>query len=313
MYLEAVIPQTSPRFIIVHYHIFKNGGTTIEHVLDREFSGRFATLHGHASDSVLDSKDLVQFLKQHPEIAAVSSHHLRYPKPRSRKTVFFDCCFLRDPIDRLYSSYKHFRRSASDDTYSRWARSCSPSEFAERLCDQYPHQVSNVQVNQLANAGNFMRPLNDRDLDQAVAVVRDMAIPGLVEMFEESMTIAEYFLSPAFPAIRLEYSPQNVSPSRCGLPVNAKNDWCDIWGSTLHARLLRLNALDLELIRRTRIEILRRLESMPRFPERLAEFRTRCARLSAQPRHHRESPRVMAASASAGGGSQSDIAAADDL
>jgi hypothetical protein len=284
MYLQAIVPTIKSRFVIVHYHIFKNGGTTIEHVLEREFSARLATLHGPDSDSVLDGDDLLEFLEKNPEIAAVSSHHLRYPKPRCRRIVFFDCCFLRDPIERLYSSYSHFRRSLAGDLYSRWARSCNPRDFAARMIEAAPHQISNVQVNQLVNAGAFTRPATERDFDQAIAIVKDMAIPGLVEMFEESLVAAEYFLGPAFPNLRLEYSPQNVSASPRAMQIRSANEWRGIWGSDLYERLLRMNAFDLELVRRARIEILRRLDSVPRLPEKLAEFRLRCGRLAPQPR-----------------------------
>lgn len=158
MRLEVSIPVGQSRYVLVHYHIFKNGGTTIEYILEREFPGRFATLHGHGSDVVLDSRDLLEFLQLHPAITAVSSHHLRYPKPLSRRTVFFDCCFLRDPLDRLLSSYGHFRRSNSDDPCSRWARSYTPREFVTRLINEAPHLATEVQVMQLANAGVFTRP-----------------------------------------------------------------------------------------------------------------------------------------------------------
>ena len=69
------VPQT--RFVIIHYHILKNGGTTIESILQREFGDRFATLHGKTDDSILDGKDLTKFLRLNKYISAISSHHLR--------------------------------------------------------------------------------------------------------------------------------------------------------------------------------------------------------------------------------------------
>jgi hypothetical protein len=57
-----------------------------------------------------------------------------------------------------------------------------------------PHQVSDVQVTQLARAGAFTRPANERDLEQAAAIVRQMAVPGLVEAFDDSLVGAEYYL-----------------------------------------------------------------------------------------------------------------------
>src|SRR5215813_7791915 len=47
-----------------------------ESILEREFSGRFASFHGHHSDCVLDGENLTQFLNDASEITAVTSHHL---------------------------------------------------------------------------------------------------------------------------------------------------------------------------------------------------------------------------------------------
>ena len=78
MRLDVSVPVMQSRRVVVHYHIFKNGGTTIESILEREFSGRFATLHGNGSDAVLDARDLLEFLRRHPgklvELAALLGH-----------------------------------------------------------------------------------------------------------------------------------------------------------------------------------------------------------------------------------------------
>jgi len=272
------VPRT--RYVIVHYHIFKNAGSTIEHILQREFAEQFATLHGSDPDATLDAADLEEFLQQHPRLAAVSSHHLRYPKPPSRQTVFFDCCFLRDPIARLYSCYNHYRRSGEDSLYARWAQSCNAREFAMRLIDDAPHLVSEVQVTQLANAGAFTRPADARDLDHASAVIREMAVPGLVEMFDESMVVAEYFLRPAFPLLRLDYVPQNLGDSGQRAKPESREYWEGLWGQDLYALLQRMNEMDLELVRRAKREVLRRLERIPQAADKLADLRSRCARLA---------------------------------
>ena len=88
MRIDHTLDVPASRFIFVHYHIFKNGGTTIESILRREFGGGFATVHGPRASSVLDAKGLTKFLRLHPGISAVSSHHLRYPKPDIRGWVF---------------------------------------------------------------------------------------------------------------------------------------------------------------------------------------------------------------------------------
>jgi hypothetical protein len=288
--VDAIAPVGRTRYVLVHYHIFKNGGSTIEYILEREFRGRYARVHGSDPDASLDASDLTDFLQQHQGIAAVSSHHLRYPKPLSRRVVYFDCCFLRDPVARLHSSYNYFRRSDSDDLYVRWARSYSQREFVSHLIDQAPHLVSDVQVMQLANAGAFTRAPDEQDLRQALAVLREMAVPGLVEMFDESLVVAEYFLRPAFPNLRMEYIPQNVSQAAEHPRVESREHWEAIWGKELYGRLLRMNEMDMELVRRAKEEILRRLDRVPQVADRLGDLRSRCARLQRFPQLFENTP-----------------------
>ena len=81
MRLDFTLEVPRPRFVVVHYHFFKNAGSTIESILEREFGEDFATLHGLTPDTELDNDELSVFLSTHRDIKAVSSHHLRYPLP----------------------------------------------------------------------------------------------------------------------------------------------------------------------------------------------------------------------------------------
>jgi Sulfotransferase family len=278
---QEVLGISRTRFIFVHYHIFKNGGTTIESILRREFGAGFATVHGPADDSVLDGKDLTEFLRQRGHISAVSSHHLRYPKPVVPGWVIFDCCFLRHPLDRLVSLYNHLRRANSADPFCFRAHRQGPREFMQHLLRDFPHMVSEVQVTQLANEGIFARPANERDVERAMQVFRDMAVPGIVERFAESLVAAEYFLKPAFPKLRLHHVPENVSrppkPYQPDRRDGIEQTLVELWGEDVFAALLRLNQFDMELFRRARIEIERRLSLLPDLRERLVDFGARCA------------------------------------
>ena len=271
------------RFLIVHYHIFKNGGSTIASILEREFRNAFATVHGPDDVSVLDQASLADFVADHGAIQAISSHHLRYPKPVMPNTVVFDWCFLRNPLDRLQSVYSYFQRIDSSDPLCRLARQDHPRSFFKKLIDGAPHLISNVQVTMLALGGAFTRPADAPDVDAASDIIGKMAIPGLVERFDESLVAAEYFLKPAFPRLRLDYRPQNVSRPLGASPVDRQEWLKHSWGSDLYATLVKLNQCDLELCRRAEDEIKRRLNLVPGAEQRLAEFRMRCPQVPVHP------------------------------
>jgi len=272
--MDFRLPVPATRFLIVHYHIFKNGGSTITSILEREFRDGFATIHGPEDVSVVDQASLAEFVLGHASIQAISSHHLRYPKPVIPNTIIFDCCFLRHPLDRLQSLYSYFQKILVDDPLCRLARQDPPRSFFRKLIDSAPHLVSNVQVTMLALGGAFTRPVDHHDVDVAADVVRKMAIPGLVEKFDESLVAAEYFLKPAFPRLRLDYFPQNVSRPLGGSPADREEWLKHSWGPDLYATIERLNQCDLELWRRAEREIARRLDLIPDVEQRLKEFRS---------------------------------------
>jgi hypothetical protein len=273
---DVTLMSAATRFVVVHYHIFKNAGSTVEHILEREFPGCFARVHGPSPESTLDAEVLSSFLAENPGVRAVTSHHLRYPLPVIRNTVVFDCCFIRHPLDRLDSVYQHLRREDSNDELSWSARRQTPVGFMRLLLDRYPEQVSNVQVTQIGNRGAFMRPASEADLDRAVTSVRNMALPGVVEMFHESMVAGEYYMRPAFPSLRLSAVPVNVGRRMVSNVAEREQRLIHLWGQDLYDYLARVNAMDLELFSQTVKEIRQRLSFVPGVPARMAEFASRC-------------------------------------
>src|ERR1700679_3803784 len=50
------------RFVILHYHIFKNAGSTLEDILDHSFGDRFGSLETGVDGGLIANRELVQFL-----------------------------------------------------------------------------------------------------------------------------------------------------------------------------------------------------------------------------------------------------------
>jgi len=91
----------------------------------------------------------------------------------------------------------------------------------------------------------------------------DAAIPGVIEILDVSLKAAEYYLSPAFGRLKLEHSPQNVSPSRAeSLDVRLQR-MQQACGQEIYKELWEMNALDLELVEFASIEIRSRRDRIP--------------------------------------------------
>ena len=271
---EYIVPVSSDRFVLLHYHIFKNAGSTIEDAMRRFFGKRFATLHGPNPNSILRGEHVAAFLASHPEIAAISSHHVKYPKPVAPGMIVFDLCVFRDPLERLRSVYYHFRRADPVDDLSARAKEMDLRSFLDLLIRKHPHLVNDVQVNILANRAAYTRPPGSADLAAALGIAGDMSVISVVDLFDESLVAAEHFLQPAFPSIQLEYISQNVSPATApGYRFREEV------GDPIYRQLQNLNQLDGELVSQARGEVRRRFELIPDAQERLADFRRRCAGL----------------------------------
>src|SRR5512141_235622 len=79
--------------ILLHYHIFKNAGTTIDSVLSRNFPNSFFQLEPERDLQVVPPEELLNFLNQHPDARAVSSHNFRFPSPAHPTFRFVEISF----------------------------------------------------------------------------------------------------------------------------------------------------------------------------------------------------------------------------
>jgi hypothetical protein len=184
------------------------------------------------------------------------------PKPQSDSFVFVDIIFLRHPLDRLRSMYDFYRR-ANTEPVAKQARRLDLGHFTELLLTRYPDVVNDTQVNLLANAGRYERAPSEADLEKAVSVITQAAVPGVVEIFDLSMSAAKHYLDPVFGRLDLQHGKQNVSPGRSeSLEVRLRR-MEQACGPGLYEKLLEVNRLDLQLLELANKEIQRRLRYTP--------------------------------------------------
>jgi hypothetical protein len=267
MLKEAALKEAADvRFVLLHYHFFKNAGSTIEEILAHSFFENYARLDTEHFDGVVTQEDLISFLSRHPGMKAVSSHQFSYPVPQVPGYIFFDLCFLRDPLDRIRSMYDYFReKPVPGEPASDLASEQSMGGFIAGLVEHHAYRVSNVQVNMLAN-GIVNDPPADADLVRAIQVMMKTSFLGVVDYFQESLIAGQYFLRPVFPNLALAQEPANVSSAS---RMETFQTACD---PDVYAELVRLNALDSELVNRARAEVHRRFLMVPDGPARLADL-----------------------------------------
>ena len=265
---------TSVRHIVVHYHLFRNGGHVIDRILEKNFGDNLIHLNSRNPDGTVTGSDLLRCVREHREVKAVSSLHLRPPRPQVEDFVFFDIFFIRHPLDRICAMYDGLRNRNCSGSLAEIAKK-DLGYFTGELLADYPHLINNAQVNYLANGGIYFRPPKNSDLQKAVDMLEQAALPGVTHRIGISLAMAESYFRPAFPTIDFSY----VSPTP-RLPDDALQARVErvkaACSPVTYDKLLEMNQLDLELVRLAEEELCRRFRLLPNPEERLAHFLGRC-------------------------------------
>ena len=246
------------RFVILHYHFLKNAGMSIESMLHRSFGSFFSSIDTPERDGHISPDELLPHLRAHPQLRAISSHQIRYPVPCAPGFLFFDVCFLRDPLDRIRSMYDYFREKPSPgDPVSDFANAHPLGEFAASLIREMPWYVSDAQVNLLANgiANDVPAP---GDFDRAAAKMLRTSFLGVVDCFEESLRAGQHFLQPVFPTLDCTPETENVSSGGDGTVADRIAMLREACRPDVFEELIRINSGDAKLVELARAEVHRR-------------------------------------------------------
>jgi hypothetical protein len=251
------------RFVLLHYHILKNAGSTVEEILYQNFRDRLLRYDIPNRDEEVTQAHLVSLLEEHPEVSAFSSHQIYYPVPQAPGFLFFPLCFLRDPLDRIRSIYDYFRDKPSEgDPISELAARVGLGEFTGHLVREYPWMVNDVQVNMLSNGLVNDQPKGLEDLERATERMLATSFLGVVDCFNKSLIAGQHSLRTIFPNLDCGQAPVNVSGGM-GSSVAARIEKfraaCD---TSTWSELVRMNQMDQELLNRARAEIDRRFQQI---------------------------------------------------
>ena len=298
----------NPVTLIVHHHIFKNAGTTIDWILERNFPGQVLHMEGSDPGARLRPHKVRATAARYRDHRAISSHSFPLPSPRDAWAPVH-LSVLRDPIERYASIYRFERSRENDRPANEAARRLSFGEY----CEWWLENRSGIWINwqtrcctpQFETPGTARRlveetrklltggasapdqggrntsglPGWDLDLDLALRAVLETGFVFTLDRFDEGLILLEERLRQERVSFDASYIRQNVS--------RAESDQGDrfdaLLGRDLHQALIQANAPDYELLSRVRAEVDRRYSALDPTGARLAEFRERCERLGGSP------------------------------
>lgn len=237
------IKKKPVRTVIVHYHLYKNAGTSIDRILQNNF-GKEHWIKWEGQAGVATAESLVEFLHRNPEIKAVSTHlgELRVPSVEGLRIL--PIIFLRHPLNRVGSVYRFERKQILDAPGPNHAKEMDLKAYVLwRLNRLQDRQFRNFQTCRLAAWEHGDQP----ELAKAIHALNDLPFIGCVENFEDSLRKLENWLSLYFPSFKVNAVRANVSQESEVEQEEQFRNLRDELGEELFARLVAANEDDLLL------------------------------------------------------------------
>jgi len=236
------------RPLLVHYHIYKNAGTSVEKNLSESYGHKWAVCEGAPGDVWLSNNDLAAFARANPDIRAISSHKARPFPPRRR---FFPILFLRHPVDRARSIYFFARRDPAQPDHDM-ARGLHFRDYVNWALETRVAPVSDHQVIHLSHASLRVADIGEaaarpEDLREVRDFLRSIPFFGLVRRFEESCRGFEAVYGRTFRALRMRPVRENASTEEASSETAALDMARDELGEATYRRLVEANQFDLAL------------------------------------------------------------------
>lgn len=201
---------------------------------------------------VYPARALIEYIRQHPKVQAISSHTVRPPFPAMDDVRIYPLLFLRHPILRAASMYK-YERSLNGETESQRVamHSTFPQYVRWRLRPDEEPVIRDFQTIYLS--GEQCRYEDPRHVvatgsafARATALLEEMPVFGIVEHFAESIRLFGNRLKHVFPQIRWREAHENVTGSWLGTLEAIRTEL----GDDLYLQLENSNASDLALYKR---------------------------------------------------------------
>ena len=238
----AVSGEAASRAVVLHYHLFKNAGTSVDVVLEGNFGSEWREAEFSPDRTRPNLEEVEAWLAANPSVKALSSHTARGPLPRVPEVAVAPVIFIRHPIDRIRSAYEFERRQKDDAPGSRMARAADFAGYVEARLQRRDRQCRNFQTWRLASFGRPDAP----ELEQALYALDSLPFVGLVEDFAGSMSRMEAYLRDVFPAFRAFGAKANVWREGRTLEERLDDARAEL-GAELWQALVEANRDDLEI------------------------------------------------------------------
>ena len=243
-----MIRNANTRSVIVHYHLFKNAGTSVERLLRQSFGTAWQSWDKPESGGKISGQELQHWLEHNTRIRAVSSHQFIPPMPKDTFHVT-PIVFLREPLSRVRSAWLFEWQKQHGLTEPKGSLT---DYIEEKFKQQNTSVIANFQVSRLSNETyddvvQRLHRYNHELLPAACRFIDSLPFVGLVEKFQESLQLLKQCARSRFPDLVVEEHRENVTDAtEKSLEQRIEELLKDI-GNDLFDELCVRNRLDLQL------------------------------------------------------------------
>lgn len=243
-------PHKGRRPVILHFHTFKNAGSTVDAILQKCFPHAWTNYDGPVPEFFIHHSEMAIIARNRSQLKAISSHQIRLPNPSCPGVEFLPIVFIRRPELRIASIWRFQRQRKDDHPATVLAKELRFKEWVARCLDpQPPTSIRNNQMRLFSFRIDQRTKAGDPHAFQyAMANVRALPFIGVVEQFDASMRIYEQLYSPQVPDFRYKpVTPENVTGKPNLSTEEQLAEVADELGNDLFNRLQEANAKDIAL------------------------------------------------------------------
>lgn len=235
----------SMRKVILHYHLFKNAGTSVDAALKENVAPEEWVTREFPLQPNVNREQVSEWILNNIQARIFSSHTAYLPPPKLEGVKVLPVIFIRHPIDRIASAYAFEARQTGDSFGAVLARNTNLSGYIQvRLAIPNDHQCRNFHIHRLSMM--FDKSYGGA-LTRAKMALTALPFVGIVERFDWSLMRLESWLqSEGFDGLRLRPIRKNVSRPISELQDRLRKIEREL-GETIYRRLIEENEDDLIL------------------------------------------------------------------
>lgn len=239
--------KVSGETIILHNHIFKNAGSSLDKILQLNFKNKFED----NKDNIVDINNLVYLsnLIKKNDLRSISSHAFYGPILFEDTLKSFNIVFLRNPIHRILSAYE-FERKQDINIYGSYpavvkAHELNFKEYILWRLDQN-NSIRNFQLTKMVRDGFRLNTQMKYSRKDIIKIFDQYDFVGLVEMFDSSIKKLQNSLANHNINLKIMSARYNVNNALS--EINDRDYFIkNELGSSLYAKLVSANEYDFHL------------------------------------------------------------------